>query len=262
MKKVILPFGKKAVYEVLAKEYLRQSGDPVTKENIEEIIQEFAKESLESYIPDPLLGQNPRSKIAPSIRKELSLELGPEGKIFSRFKNKADYDAAMKDILSAVTELTNAIMKHFYGLKISRSEKVDMNDPNTFTAFEQMPVTGSEQNKVGVRNRNDVALLNIMIRHSIASYILTSLIPWTSLSYKDVVGVWMKGGLDKLPAQNFRKAANLKRIMKQAATKYYMMFNGNLTDPTTGFVAKNIKIKNLLKPGWIFQAGKVPPKFR
>lgn len=254
--KIIMPYGKKIVYEELAKIWLKQNSEPLTKENIAEVVWELADESMESYIPDPILGQNPESRISKNIQSVLSLDLGPQKKIFNKLKNDpASYDKAVKEMMSAVTELTNVVLKNFYGMKISRSSKPDPDNMSTYTDFEQMPITKDQIiPKEKVQQRNYQALVNVMIRHNLASYILSSLYPWIDMNIKDLYKIYYQGGLDKMSAKNFYKPNVLKQITLGVAKRYWMAFAGNLIVPTKNLVIKNFKIENFFSKDWILES--------
>lgn len=105
--------GRGIVYECLAKIELTNTGRKLTRENIEEMMQDLAHESMESFVPNPMLGSNPGPRVSADIKRMIQID---EASIIKAGATPEKAKRAVEELSRAVSHLTSAIMEHIMGV--------------------------------------------------------------------------------------------------------------------------------------------------
>ena len=203
--------GRGIVYEALAKVHFQQKGKKPSREQLEEFMQVIADEAMESYIPNPMLGQNPSPKISKNIKKLME----PSDELFAGLTGSVrEGRAAKKEISKAAMHLTNVVMKYFFGFRISRESGAVLSDPRQLSDFEHLANTpDTPLTKDQTKRFNKAVMVNNFIRHLVFTHIWVCLMPLALMSKDDVYNLFIKGGIRNIDAGSLYKPEVIKSII-------------------------------------------------
>lgn len=247
-------FAKKESYDVLADIHFSGKKRKPSKTQRHNFIQKMAHESMESYVPNPILGQNPKARISRHAKGAMSSPLQWEksqwdlvgrGDVFKE-------EEARKRIGAAITHLTNQVMKYAYDLKFSRKpdDQTRRWEPSELSDFEH--VQKSQYNKMSedqIKQHQYHVHAHHYGRYLIATYILISLRPWFEMDRLKFYKFLAYSGFGNIPTQYFTKPKVIRYVIRAAAGGFLMnfktfnLYNGFKTDWL-------IKLMKTLVPGF------------
>jgi hypothetical protein len=225
--------GRGIVYECLAQIHFENTGRKYTKEDVEAFMQELADESMESFVPNPLLGSNPKPAISSKIKNVIAAD-----EQFNEIAKSIGGDSKQKKnkISSAVTGLTHAIMETMYGIK-----KED------FNYFNKKEFKLDPKQLEAVDRKNRLIKKYRMLRIVIYFFLMSVVKTFARFKKEEVLQIFDTGGLDKLESDQITEeiysavGIGAAQVFKNPKTAFY-------------FVGQNAGIKSLFPEYWILKA--------
>lgn len=216
---VYLPFSTLA--EIASQNKNIDSGEKA----IHNFIQKLARENAESYTPSDALGENPSSRVSPTLRKFMAPSIYSEKYIKKISDTKVGQQAAQVEIGGAVNHLTQAILKHVYKFKTKRKPKVDKSNPKELTDFEYVASgPGNDFTKEQREIYNKQIDANRHIRIMLESYIFHSILPLLADTKSSIYQAMVEMGYKEMKASDLRKQSYYKEVVYMMSKMFLILF--------------------------------------
>lgn len=199
--------GRGIVYETLAKIDLKNRKKNPTKDNINRVMQDLAHESMESFIPNPLLGSNPSPRISQKIKKMIEMD---ERAIIDSLPEYSITDAkkGREELSRAVSHLTSAIMEHIFGLSPEKFAYLSFDGPTGPRSVENIEM----ENALRARRR--------IFRVIVFTFLWTTVKILARTGRKGLLDIFRWGGSSRIEPKNFMKGKTQEQIINAVVMNF------------------------------------------